>query len=406
MSIATKDLDQAIQTELAEITEIRHDLHQHPQVRYQETYANEVVRRELDKLGIPYETGLAETGVVAWLYPKHLPPGMEAVGLRADMDALPINELTEKPYKSKHPGFMHACGHDAHTAMLLGAARVLVKRQDELTHPVKFIFQPAEEGGLGAKRMIEADVLTEKVGGVKVRDMFALHGWPHLPVGKFQLKPGVMFAMVGEVKIVVRGAGGHVSNPHLTHDPIVTAANIVSALQTVVSRNLDPNEAAVVGITEIHGGEGASNITPDTVTLVGNLRVLHLDLLDDVIAPRITKITQDIAQAFNCEADVTITSHGEPVVNDPQLTRQVENMIIASFGKPALVEMSHPLMTAEDFAFYGDVVPSCLVWVGLCPEGQASYPDLHNSKFDFNDDALALGVKLHCLFTDSATSTG
>lgn len=404
MSIEIKDLDQAIESEIDDIIEIRHKLHQHPQVRYKETYANEIVRQELDKLGIPYDTGLAETGVVAWLIPKHLPSGMEAVGLRADMDALPINELTDKPYKSQYPGFMHACGHDAHTAMLLGAARVLSKHQDKLSQPIKFIFQPAEEGGLGAKRMIEADVLTEKVGGIEVKNMFALHGWPHLSVGKFQLKPGVMFAMVGEVKIVVKGAGGHVSNPHLTHDPIVAAANIVSALQTVVSRNLNPNESAVVSITEIHGGEGASNITPDTVTLIGNLRILHLDLLDDVIAPRITTLAQDIAKAFSCEAEVEITSHGEPVVNDPHLTRQVEGIISQYFGDSSLIEMRHPLMTAEDFAFYGDVVPSCIVWVGLRPENQDSYPDLHNSKFDFNDDALPLGIKLHCLFANNTLS--
>ncbi len=390
------ELDKLINAILPEVRELRHLLHRHPQVRYQETFANRLVTSELDKLGIPYESGIAETGVVAWIKGKAHEGMGKAVGLRADIDALPILEMTGKPYKSENPGFMHACGHDGHTATLLGAARVLNQLKEQLPRPVKLVFQPAEEGGLGAKKMIEAGVLGVKFGGIEVAEMFAFHGWPHLPVGKLQVKPGVMFAMVGEATITIKGQGGHVSNPHLSHDPIVAAAEIVNALQTVVSRNLNPFESAVISVTNIHGGAGASNILPDEVTLGLNMRIIHQDLLDKVIKPHITQVAVDVAKAFDCKAKVEISSHGEPVLNDPKLTTVVENIIRAEFGADNLIEMEHPLMTAEDFAFYGDVVPSCITWVGLRPADMHYYPDLHNSRFDFNDDAIPIAAKLLC----------
>ena len=268
MTVATEkhlfvNLDAIAETAVA----IRHDLHQHPQIGYEETYAASVICKELTRLGIEHKAGYAGgTGIVALI---HGGKGSSCVALRADMDALPVTEATGLAYGSINPGFMHACGHDGHMAVLLGAAAVLVENKDRFVGTVKLIFQPAEEGGLGAQRMCQEGVLSSPT----VDAIFGLHGWPGLPVGMVATRPAALLASVDGFTMALRGRGGHAAAPQDSIDPIVCAAAIVQALQTIVSREADPTDASVLTVAQIHGGS-AFNVIPDRVELSGTIRAL------------------------------------------------------------------------------------------------------------------------------------
>lgn len=386
-------LTQMIKAELDEVIEIRHDLHAHPQIGYEETYASGRVQHHLKRLDVPHQAGLAKTGVVGWIIPPNV-DSHQAVALRADMDALPIQEETNLPWSSKHDGYMHACGHDGHTAILLGAASILWKLKDQLSRPVKLVFQPAEEGYAGGQKMVETGVLQKRVGGLEVASIFGLHGFPLIEIGQMTSRPQALMAAADKLEISVVGKGGHAAAPHLCVDPIVAAAAIISALQTLASRNVEPTDATVVTISSIHAGD-TYNVLPDVVHMLGTIRSLS-DATAKLVHRRIQEIAERTAAAHGCKADVDIAI-GYPVTyNDPAATDYAMEVGRSVLGEDKVYELAAPVMGGEDFSFYGKHVPASFSFIGLRPKGWASYPGLHTSMFDFPDDALAIGIHLMC----------
>ena len=312
------------------LVEIRHDLHAHPEVGYEEHRTSEVIRRELTDAGIEHVGGLAGgTGVLAWIPGR---TGGPATGLRADIDALPIQEETGLPWASTHPGRMHACGHDGHTTILLGAARALAAESaaGRLERPVVMAFQPAEEGGGGGRRMVEDGCLEGRVAPFKVDRMFGLHGWPMLDAGMVGVKDGPLLAASDRFEIDVHGEGCHAAQPHFGHDPVVATAAIVTALQSIVGRNVDPLDAAVVSVTVIDAGS-AFNVIPMSARLGGTARSLRAEI-QDLVERRIEEVAAAIATAHGCRAEVRY-QRGYPVtVNDAEATDRVRAIVGDELG--------------------------------------------------------------------------
>ncbi len=386
-----------IQAELPALTAIRHDLHRHPELFYQERRTSGVVQRELAALGIEMKTGLGTTGVVA-----HLPAtdaknrDRPSVALRADMDALPITEQTGKPYASATAGVMHACGHDGHTTMLLGAARVLSKL-DRRPNPVTFVFQPAEEGGAGAERLCdEGALLGAKGGGVgpPVGRIFGLHGWPQIDLGIVATRPGPLMASTDEVVITIRGTQAHGAYPHLGNDPIVCAAHVVTALQTIASRNTSPQDAVVVTVGVIQGGT-ASNIIPQTVRLEATVRALRTEVRA-ATKQRLFQVVEGVASGLGCKAEINWEEGYPTTVNDGPLTERFFAAARDALGPERVATLDQATMGAEDFSYYGRHVPACFFFLGLRPGGAPAYPTLHQPDFDFNDDAMPTGIEMFC----------
>ena len=394
------DLKTLIADEHADLTAIRRDLHAHPQLMFEERHAASVVVSELERLGIEHKTGLARgTGVLAHLPATTDRPGATSIGLRADMDALPIEERTGTTYTSTNPGVMHACGHDGHTTILLGAARIL-SRMSERPNPITFVFQPAEEGGAGGAKMCEDGCLEGASGrgfGPPVSKMFGLHGWPQYPIGVVASRPGPLLAATDEVTITVRGVQCHGAYPHHGADPIVAASAIITALQTIASRNVGPLDSIVVSIGAIHAGTTANNVIPETAHLIGTVRTLRDDTR--ILAKkRVFEIVEHAAKAMGCTAEID-WEEGYPVTrNDPDLTDHVLATARQAFGDERIAMVQDPTMGGEDFSFYGQHVPACFYLIGLCPEGAdpATVPQLHQPTFDFNDDAIPVGVEMMC----------
>jgi amidohydrolase len=388
-----------IAAELPSLIAFRHDLHRHPELSFQEKRTSEVVQRELKALGIAFKAGLGGgTGIAA-----HLPATeangahKPAIALRADMDALPIVEETGKPYASATPGVMHACGHDGHTTILLGAARVLSKLPRP--NPVTFFFQPAEENEGGGKIMCQEGVLKGDKGagiGPEVARIFGLHGWPQLPLNTIATRPGPLMAAVDDFTLTIRGTQSHGAYPHLSRDPIVTAAHVITAIQTIASRNVAPVDALVVTVGKIEGGT-ANNIIPQQVTLIGTVRTLN-DKTKALARERFVAIVRHTCEAMGCEAKLDY-HEGYPVTaNDPALTESFFDLAREVAPASTVVRLEEPTMGGEDFSFYGKHVPAVFFFLGLRPRGAAAgeYPSLHQPKFDFNDDAIPLGVEMLC----------
>ncbi len=393
--VATDTLPKLIAAELDELIAIRHDLHAHPELSYDEHRTSGIVTRELKNAGVDFKDGLAGgTGVLG-----HLPaPGGndKAIGLRADMDALPITEETGLPYASTHPGIMHACGHDGHTTMLIGAARVLAKlaKDNPLPRPVTFCFQPAEEGGAGGKRMVEDGCLKGTVIGPPVEMMFGLHCWPLLRLNAVMTRTGPMLAAADMIEIKLRGKGSHAAMPQHGYDPILAGSNLVSALQQIASRNIDPLDSIVVSITQFHGGT-THNIIPETVELMGTVRTL-LPETQELAIRRINEIATHIAAAHGCEAEVYYQI-GYPVTNNHADAVKIFNDTARNaLGESRVDHMELPVMGGEDFSFYCNEVPSCFFALGMIPEGEDTMVQVHHPKFNFNDDAIATGVEMFC----------
>jgi amidohydrolase len=386
-------LDEAIAVELAEVIEVRHDLHAHPELMYKEERTSKVVQAQLEKAGVQFTPGLAGgTGVLGWLPATGDPNKAETVALRADMDALPIEEETGKAYSSKHPGVMHACGHDGHTSVLIGVARVLAKMK-ERPNNVLFLFQPAEEGGAGGRRMCEDGVLAGKVLGKPADIIFGLHGFPNLEVGKMTTRTGPLLASTDEFHVEIVGQGGHAAQPHVGVDPIVVASHIVVALQTIASRNIDPLDSIVVTVGMFHAGT-AKNIIPNTAMIKGTLRTLRAETREKG-RERIKAVAEQIAAAFGARADVQLTE-GYPVTqNETCATDRFRAVAKQAFGENLLGDCP-PVMGGEDFSFYGAHCPACFYFIGVKPKGMESYPNLHTPDFDFNDDAIPVGMKAMC----------
>jgi len=373
----------------SEIQAIRRDLHAHPELCYEEQRTADVVAQALQKWGIPVHRGLGGTGVVGIITGRT--PGSVAIGLRADLDALPMQELNTFAHASQHPGKMHGCGHDGHTAMLLSAARYLAQHKN-FDGTVYVIFQPAEEGGAGAKRMMD-DGLFEKF---PMQAVFGMHNWPGLPVGHFGLTAGPIMASSNQFRITVRGKGAHGGMPHLGVDPVMTAVHIAQALQSIVTRNRHPLEAAVLSITQIHTGS-ADNVIPTDAEMRGTVRTFTVETLD-MIEQRMREVIQHSAAAMGAEADFSFIRKYPPTINHPGESAFCANVMREIVGTEQVDEHVTPTMGAEDFAFMLQEVPGCYVWIG---NGTGDHRDaghglgpcmLHNGSYDFNDELLPLGA--------------
>lgn len=365
---------------LAHIAAIRRDIHAHPETAFEEHRTSALVAQHLRGLGLEVHTGIGRTGVVGVLRAGHSP---RAIGLRADMDALPMTEANSFAHRSRHGGRMHACGHDGHTAMLLGAAEYLA-RHGEFDGTVHFIFQPAEEGKGGAAEMI-ADGLFSRF---PMQAVFGLHNWPTLPVGYMAVHSGPVMASSDEFELTITGRGAHGAMPDLGVDPVLTGAAIVQALQGIVSRNVAPVESAVVSVTQFHAGE-AYNVIPEQARLRGTARAFRHEVRD-MLEARIGAVAQGVAQAHGAQVDYRYR-RGYP----PTLNTASEAAFCAEVGRAVLGDLRvHtdmlPTMGAEDFAYMLQERPGCYVWLGN-GEGAGGCM-LHNPHYDFNDDIIPLGV--------------
>ncbi len=368
----------------AELREIRHDIHAHPELGFEEDRTSEIVAGRLAAWGIEVHRGLARTGVVGVVSGRRSASG-RAVGLRADMDCLPIRETTGLPYRSRHEGRMHACGHDGHTTMLLGAARYLAATR-AFDGTAYLIFQPAEEGGGGGQKMVQ-EGLFERFPADQI---YALHNWPGLPPGKMAVRAGAMMAATDEIQITVRGKGGHAAMPHLTVDPVLLSAHIITALQSVPSRNINPVDALVISVCSMQTSQvGAFNILPDSVTLIGTVRSFRPETRDMVEA-RIKQIVTGIAGSLGGSAEVNYQRGYPATVNaarEAEFAAQVGEKV---FGPENVVRDADPTMGGEDFSYMLQQRPGAYVWLGQ--GGGPSGCFLHNPGYDFNDEIIPLGA--------------
>ena len=370
------------------IISIRRELHEHPELMYEEFKTSELIRRELDKLEISYKHPIAETGVLASIGNGNGP----CVALRADMDALPIHEETDVSFKSKIDGKMHACGHDCHVSMLLGAAKLLKGKEDQINGTVKLLFQPAEEGGAGGKLMREEGALKNP----NVERIFGLHVWPQMPSGQIGSREGTFLAATSSLNLTVKGVGGHAAVPQLTKDPVLTSARIITNLQSIISRELDPLDSGVVSITVINGGN-ASNVIPSDVVVKGTLRSLTMDGLRE-LQKRVKEIAEGVAQTHGCEAIVEYVGNDyPPTVNDSDMWKFAKEIGIELLGDENVSDLD-AVMGGEDFAYYTEKVKGCFVVLGMNnPDIDAIY-SVHHPMFKADEDALHIGTALHTIF--------
>ncbi|MFC5476548.1 M20 aminoacylase family protein [Paraherbaspirillum soli] len=371
-----------------ELQTIRRDLHAHPELNYEERWTADTVARKLTEWGIPILRGMAVTGVVGIIKNG---TSDRAIGLRADMDALPVQELNTFSHASQHQGKMHACGHDGHTAMLLGAAHHLAQHR-HFDGTVYLIFQPAEEGGGGAQRMID-DGLFEKC---PMEAVFGMHNWPGMAAGSFGVTAGPMMASSNEFEVIVKGKGSHAAQPYKSIDPVMVAVQIAQSWQTIVSRNVNPNDPAVLSITQIHAGS-ATNVIPDQATLIGTVRTFSVAVLD-LIEQRMRDIAQHTAAAFGAEIEFRFHRNYPPLINHAKETAFAIEVLQAMVGSDNINPQVEPTMGAEDFAFMLQNKPGCYVFIG---NGEGAHRDsghglgpcnLHNASYDFNDELLPIGA--------------
>jgi len=361
----------------AEMIALRRDLHQNPELAYAEHRTAAKVAAFLEGSGLILRTGLAGTGVLAMTG-----AGGRTVLLRADMDGLPIDEQGETPYASRIKGAMHACGHDGHTAIGAAAARILGRRR--LPGTVRVIFQPAEEGEGGAQALVAEGVME----GVDVA--LGIHLWNELPVGTIGVKAGPLMASVDRLRIVIHGRGGHGGTPHRSADPVVAAAHVVTALQTIVAREVAPVQAAVVTIGSIHGGQ-AFNVIPDEVTLTGTIRTFDPGLRRSM-PERIARIAAGVAGGLGCRADVDVRAGNPAVQNDAGVAAVARRAAVRVVGEANVVE-PEPTMGGEDMAVYFERAPGCFVFVGSANPARGLDQPHHSPRFDFDEDALAIGCE-------------
>ena len=380
----------SIVTQAASIAAVRRDIHAHPELCFEEVRTADVVAGKLTEWGIPIHRGLGKTGVVGIVHGRDGGACGRAIGLRADMDALPMQEFNTFEHASKHHGKMHACGHDGHTAMLLAAAQHFAKHRN-FDGTVYLIFQPAEEGGGGARVMIE-DGLFEKF---PMQAVYGMHNWPGMPAGTMAASAGPVMASTSEFKITVRGKGGHAAMPHMGVDPVPIACQMVQAFQTIISRNKKPVDAGVISVTMIHTGE-ATNVVPDSCELQGTVRTFTLEVLD-MIEARMKQVAEHTCAAHEATCDFEFVRNYPPTVNSAA-EADFARKVMASIVGEANVLVQEPTMGAEDFAFMLQARPGAYCFIA---NGDGGHRDLghgggpctlHNPSYDFNDDLIPLGA--------------
>ena len=358
----------------------RHHLHAHPETAFNEVKTSAYVADLLRSFGIDVHTGIATTGVVGVIHGKKPGPW---IGLRADMDALDVEEANQFAHRSQHPGKMHACGHDGHTAMLLGAASLLAATRD-FSGTVAVIFQPAEENEGGGRVMVEEGLFER----FPIESCYGLHNWPGLPVGQFAISAGAQMASYDIFEITLEGKGSHAGMPHLGRDTMVAAGQLVTALQTIVSRDTDPLDPLVVSVTQIHGGD-TWNVLPQQAVIRGTVRAFNP--ASQVLAERrIGEIVQGQTMAFGLRANVRYERRYPPTINDPAIAKICAAAACALVGKENVDLAPRPSMGAEDFAFFQQARPGAYAWIGAGPGVSGCM--LHNPGYDFNDEILSLGA--------------
>jgi len=387
-------IDQRIARLHGEMTAWRRDIHAHPELGFEETRTSRLVAEKLESFGLEVHRGVGRTGVVGVLRAGN---GTQSVGLRADMDALPIQETNDFPHRSRNAGRMHACGHDGHTTMLLGAAKALAETRN-FDGTVNFIFQPAEEGLGGARAMIE-DGLFERF---PCQALFGMHNRPSLPVGWFAVRAGPMMAAGGFFDVTIHGKGAHGARPEVGVDPVIVAAHVATALQTIVSRNVAPVDTAVVSVTKIHGGD-AYNVIPQTATLAGTVRAFSRPVMDTVEAA-FRRIVAGVAQGFGARAEIELEWKFAPTINDPQQAEFAASVCAGLVGAERVQRDPPLIMASEDFSFMLEQVPGCYLNIGN-DSGETSC-EVHNPGYDFNDAALPFGAALFARLVETRLAVG
>jgi amidohydrolase len=361
----------------------RRDLHRHPELGFQEVRTAGIVARELTELGLEVATGVARTGVIGMLEGDRPGP---TILVRFDMDALPVQEANATDYVSTVPGKMHACGHDGHVTIGLAVARILAAHRADLAGRLKFVFQPAEEGAGGGETMVREGVLENPAPDVTL----ALHLWNNLPLGKYGVTDGPAMAGDTDFSIMVTGQGGHAALPHQTRDPIVAAAHLVTALQSLAARNLDPADTGVLSVTQFHAGT-AFNVIPDEAVLRGTIRYFRRDVRD-LLTRRMIETAEGVAQGLGCSANVEIIDRTPPLINDAEAARHVRAIAQRMFGAENV--QTETSMGSEDMAFMLERVPGCYFFVGAAnAERGLNFPH-HNARFDFDEAALPRAAAL------------
>ena len=368
-----------------ELVQYRRAIHSKPELKYEEENTAEIVKLHLKKLGLTFQDRIAKTGIVS-LIDSGIPG--KTVLVRADMDALPIHEENTTDYISQNPGVMHACGHDAHTSVLMGLAEE-IKQDIQSIIPrgkVLLVFQPAEEGGSGADKMIEEGILDK----YKVDAAFALHVWNHVDIGKVGVVDGTMMASVDEFQITVIGVSGHGAMPQHTVDPIVVSAHIITALQTIVSRSVDPLEPCVVTVGTIHGGN-AFNVISETVVMTGTVRTYSKKVYEEV-PEKLKKIVTGIAESFGAKVEINYKRVDKPTINNPAMVNIVREAAYKVLGKDSVTEDEVRTMGGEDFSAFLMKVPGCYFFIGSRNKEKGFVNPHHSSKFDFDENAMGIGL--------------
>jgi len=372
------------------LVEIRRTIHMHPELGFEEVETSKLVSEWLERFGLQVKKGMAKTGVVGLLNGKRRG---KTVAIRADMDALPMDEANKVPYASKIKGKMHACGHDAHVAILLGVAKFFSSIPDQVRGNIKWIFQPAEEGGGGGRVMVEEGVLENP----KVDAVFGAHVYPFLPIGKVGVNEKEGLAAADRFTIKIMGKGGHAASPHVAKDPILAAGHLITEIHSIVSRNINPLESGVVTIGKVSGGT-AYNIIPDEVELWGTVRSLNPQVREE-LKSRIEQVTQGVARSFLMDYRFDF-EYGYPVlINDPEMSKLVVSACSKGIGKEN-VEVLKPSMGGEDFAYYLEKVPGSFFRLGCRNEEKGMIHPYHSSLFDIDEVILPFGVEMFVRIID------